>query len=568
MANLSNINNKFIVTDGGNILIGSTVERGIVTIDQLGVNTVGLVINSTSATYPPYLYLRDQGGAGYSELQANNDLYINCTNVGIGTSSTEGKLTISYTAAELPTSGTTSNSAIQVISSLNNQLNLGLNTVSGDYGAYIQASDNNLAVPYPLNLQPNGGNVGIGTTLPTTALTIRKAIPAAASSYGLQASMVEFKSYYPGYDTETVKSAIYSGVSDQATLQTTKGFMSFWTSSEVSPAAQNLTEKMRIEANGNVGIGETVPAGAGKLWIKNDSTSYTRIANFYNTTDNSIPYITVGNQAAEGADSCVVFAFADSTTEADKYGWIGMAGDGVGTGIHWKRGGNVGIGTTEPSYGKLQIDQTSGNNLTLRKGTGQPAIAFGGVTNNEAVCLVEGNGASGGLKFYNGTGTLASPTWSAGMEFFDSGRLYPYGGVYLGAASSSNLLDDYEEGTWTPSVIASNGGTASGAAWSSAIYTKVGRMVNLVAYNSNINITTITSGNYIQLTGLPFTASGYGDFTVAYKAGGWTGGNIIGGYIQAGQPYIYLMRADGQEATRTNSSTISRFMVNVTYQTT
>jgi hypothetical protein len=82
--------------------------------------------------------------------------------VGIGGGTTEGKLSIDYTAAELPTSGTTSNSAIQVTSSLGNQLNLGLNTVSGDYGAYIQASDNNLAVPYPLNLQPNGGNVGIG----------------------------------------------------------------------------------------------------------------------------------------------------------------------------------------------------------------------------------------------------------------------------------------------------------------------------------------------------------------------------------------------------------------------
>ena len=89
-------------------------------------------------------------------------------NVGIGTSSTEGKLTLSYTASELPNSGTTSNSAIQIISSLNNQLNIGLNTVSGSYGSYIQASDNNLAVPYPLNLQPNGGNVGIGTTSPLT----------------------------------------------------------------------------------------------------------------------------------------------------------------------------------------------------------------------------------------------------------------------------------------------------------------------------------------------------------------------------------------------------------------
>ena len=40
--------------------------------------------------------------------------------------------------------------------------------------------------------------------------------------------------------SKTVKSAIYSGVSDQTTLQTTKGFMSFWTSSEISPAGQNL----------------------------------------------------------------------------------------------------------------------------------------------------------------------------------------------------------------------------------------------------------------------------------------------------------------------------------------
>ena len=93
-------------------------------------------------------------------------------NVGIGTTSTEGKLTINYTAANLPTSGTTSNSAIQILSSLNNQLNIGLNVAPG-YGSYIQASDNNLAVPYSLNLQPNGGNVGIGTTSPAELLEVK-----------------------------------------------------------------------------------------------------------------------------------------------------------------------------------------------------------------------------------------------------------------------------------------------------------------------------------------------------------------------------------------------------------
>ena len=97
------------------------------------------------------------------------------------------------------------------------------------------------------------GDVGIGTTLPTTALTVRKAI--ASQTYGEQASMIEFKSYFPAYDVETVKSAIYSGVSAQTALQTTKGFMSFWTANQVAGGGQNLTEKMRIESDGFVRIG-------------------------------------------------------------------------------------------------------------------------------------------------------------------------------------------------------------------------------------------------------------------------------------------------------------------------
>jgi hypothetical protein len=92
--------------------------------------------------------------------------------VGIGTTSPEGVLTIQGTSAQPSTSGTTANSLLQLVGSLNNQLNIGSNTVAGDYGSYIQSSDNNLAVPYPLNLQPNGGNVGIGTSTPSQKLEV------------------------------------------------------------------------------------------------------------------------------------------------------------------------------------------------------------------------------------------------------------------------------------------------------------------------------------------------------------------------------------------------------------
>ena len=97
-----------------------------------------------------------------------------------------------------------------------------------------------------------GSQVGIGTTTPTSALTIRKAIASAA--YGQQASMIEFKSYFAGYDTETVKSAIYSGVSDQGTLNTEGGYMAFHVNNNGT-----MAEKLRIEKSGNVGIGTANP---------------------------------------------------------------------------------------------------------------------------------------------------------------------------------------------------------------------------------------------------------------------------------------------------------------------
>ena len=63
-----------------------------------------------------------------------------------------------------------------------------------------------------------------------------------------------------------------------------------------------------------------------------------------------------------------------------------------------------------------------GNTLHLKKGTGTPAIAFGG-TSNEASFLIEGI-AGGGGKMYTSTSvakTIADPGWSAKMTMQGSG---------------------------------------------------------------------------------------------------------------------------------------------------
>ena len=109
--------------------------------------------------------------------------------------------------------------------------------------------------------------------------------------------------------------------------------------------------------------------------------------------------------------------------------------------------------------------------------------------------------------------------------------LYLSGGVYLGGTTSANLLDDYEEGTWTPVIAdaASAGNTSPTSATSSA-YTKIGNLVTVQMNIQNVDTTGMTGANNIYITGLPFTVkslTGSSYFTGAILSTGLTfTGNI------------------------------------------
>ncbi|MGA9669635.1 MAG: tail fiber protein [Terracidiphilus sp.] len=97
------------------------------------------------------------------------------------------------------------------------------------------------------------GNVGIGTTAPTAILTIRQNA-GTGNPVSTPAAMIDFKAYYTGYDTETVKASIRSGVDGTAAWNTQSGFLAFDTAN-----AGTLNEALRISALGYVGIGTTSP---------------------------------------------------------------------------------------------------------------------------------------------------------------------------------------------------------------------------------------------------------------------------------------------------------------------
>jgi len=85
-----------------------------------------------------------------------------------------------------------------------------------------------------------------------------------------------------------------------------------------------------------------------------------------------------------------------------------------------------------------------------------------------------------------------------------TGDIVTSGGVYLGGTGSANHLDDYEEGTFTP-TSRTNVGTAATFGSSVGQYTKIGNVVYFNIDVTDIDTTGTTSTSQLQIDGLPFT---------------------------------------------------------------
>lgn len=127
---------------------------------------------------------------------------------------------------------------------------------------------------------------------------------------------------------------------------------------------------------------------------------------------------------------------------------------------------------------------------------GGEAADHAGTQENEYVYI----NAEGGLEINS-----SPDNWGSGWAGRDTLRITGQGIMFGGAVnsggttSSSNTLDDYEEGTWTPTagsnVVSLSNPTGS--------YTKVGRLVTV-----NCSFTAdLTSVAAFHVNGLPFTVS-------------------------------------------------------------
>ena len=179
--------------------------------------------------------------------------------------------------------------------------------------------------------------------------------------------------------------------------------------------------------------------------------------------------------------------------------------------------GNIGIGTTDPDdyYSPdLVVKPAASGGITIHtpsSNTGYVMFADGttgtdryagyiGYSHSSDNLILRGSGnGSKGLDIESGgnlkinDGDLAIGTAGHGIDFSAQTATSK-----SGSTTTSELLDHYEEGTWTPSVASTEHDASSVGS-----YTRTGRVVHVWMY---VLMKTNSDGSAMIVTGLPFTS--------------------------------------------------------------
>ena len=167
---------------------------------------------------------------------------------------------------------------------------------------------------------------------------------------------------------------------------------------------------------------------------------------------------------------------------------------------------------------EVQASSTGGSGaggafLKFKGSNGTPvdiASIDGSMTNGTATS------ESGILSFF----TMNSGTSSEKVRIFSNGAMAVPNGIAIGNginAAASNLLDDYEEGTWTPNCATP--GVSGSYSVQLGRYIKVGNLVQCIFNLTTNGSYTGSTSSVFQLGGLPF-ANKY------YNGSLYAGGNI------------------------------------------
>jgi hypothetical protein len=204
------------------------------------------------------------------------------------------------------------------------------------------------------------------------------------------------------------------------------------------------------------------------------------------------------------------------------------------------------VSSSSTFKGNLTIQKTAPN-IFMKGGYSQDLGFF--LNNEPAAYLVDDATATKGMKVNISTGDVSIITGNLIMG--TSGK-----GIDFSATSNSSgtmtseLLNDYEEGTWTPSFAGTTSESGQVYATQDGTYTKVGR---LVTFQGNIALSTLgTITGFVKINGLPFTALGTPTIkpatTIAYNT---TITTIPASDMYGANNFIYLYKVSQTNPTST-----------------
>jgi hypothetical protein len=329
------------------------------------------------------------------------------------------------------------------------------------------------------------GNVGIGTTSPSSLLTINAPANSNANALTIYSGdtvagdYTSIGSIYANGNTN-VNSQIRFG-----NVYTTGGssYLAFATGTGTT-----ANEQMRIDQNGSVGIGTTAPAAQLHVIAPANASGRDDMLTLGNTNNNTLTISAFGQTSPTTPATIQLAAWnAEQNISIITDALANTQAGGSTKGIFIKSGGNVGIGNTSPTT-LLQIGNGGAGKLTVYSqdsGYGQFEIgnpASGGEASMAFISGVTGWGASSA----NGSSyvwDIGANNYGIGGNKFGIGN-QAYGGVILAVQSNGNV----GIGTTAPNAS-----------------------LNVVGSTILVNP---TGGNYNENLRLPAASDGYSSITM------------------------------------------------------
>ena len=161
--------------------------------------------------------------------------------------------------------------------------------------------------------------------------------------------------------------------------------------------------------------------------------------------------------------------------------------------------------TTAPSSTDVKVFvNSSGGGFAGFAANGTPGGAIGCPTTST-------------LSLYTAAGTLGAETYTERARFNSTGAFVFAGGTTTAdgigitfpatqsASTNANTLDDYEEGTWTPTLDRHLSSPTISYAFREGKYTKIGRLV-VAHMTAQISSISAAGSGINRVTGLPFAA--------------------------------------------------------------